>query len=59
MRSIDNEKICQELLFSTDPETYTKVSSIYIVAKICFYENNIPHTNIVLCVTDGAPSMVG
>ena len=58
VRSINNEKICQELLFSTNPETYIKGSSIYNVVEICFNENNIQLTNIVSCATDGAPSMV-
>ena len=51
VKSIDNEKICQELLFSTNLETYTKGSSIYNVVEICFNENNIPLTNIVSCAT--------
>ena len=52
VRSIDNWKICQELLFSTNLETYTKGSSICNVVEICFNENNIPLNNIVSCATD-------
>ena len=49
----------QELLFSTNLETYTKGSSVYYVVEICFNGNNIPITNIASCARDGAPSMVG
>ena len=58
VRSIDNEKICPELLLSTNYETYTDCSSIYNVIEISFNENNIPFTNIVSCATDGTSSVV-
>ena len=59
VRSIDNGKICQDLLFSTNLETYTKGSSICNVVEICSNENKCLLNNIVSCATDGPLSMVG
>ena len=47
VRSIDNDKLCHRLFFSTNHETYAKGSSIYNV-EIRFNENNILLTNTLL-----------
>ncbi len=48
-----------KLLFCLLQETTTQVKDIYNVFVGYFYKNNNPLENIVLCVADGLPAMIG
>ncbi|KAI6652989.1 Protein ZBED8-like [Oopsacas minuta] len=47
------------MLFSKPLETDAKGETIFMVVKQFCEEKNIPMGNIVVCATDGAPSMIG
>ena len=59
VRFIKSGSLCQELLFARLLETDTKGESVYRAVVDYFQKKSIPLTNIILCATDGAPSLVG
>lgn len=59
VRYIKDAKIIEEMLFSRLLVTDTKGISIYECLQTYFDENRIPLHNILACVTDGAPAMIG
>ena len=56
---IKGGSLCQELLFARLLETDTKGEIVYRAVEDYFQKKSIPLTNIILCATEGAPSMVG
>ncbi|XP_076048881.1 protein FAM200C-like [Oratosquilla oratoria] len=60
VRFIDDScKLCEEMLFAKLVGTDTTGLSIFEATKSWFDDNEIPLGNLISCVTDGAPSMVG
>ena len=59
VRFIKGGSLCQELSFARLLETDTKGESVYRAVKDYLQKKSIPLTNIILCATDGAPSMIG
>ncbi|KAK9410633.1 hypothetical protein NXF25_001808, partial [Crotalus adamanteus] len=55
----ENNTLREEMLFAINLITDTRGLSIFYTVKSYFTKNNIPLNNIVACVTDGTPSMVG
>ena len=56
---VKDESWVQELLFARQLETNTKGESVFHVVEIFFKEKDISLSNVLVCATDEAPSMVG
>ncbi|XP_028968917.1 SCAN domain-containing protein 3-like [Galendromus occidentalis] len=59
VRYIDQEDLKEEMLFCRSLETTTTATDIYKQVREYLSEHKIPIENMVSCVADGAPAMMG
>ena len=59
VRSIQEEKMVEEMLFARPLICDTKGESIFEVVDNFFREKGIPMCNIIACATNRVPAMVG